>query len=352
MYAAYGENGLLIYAEQVTQLSNGNTLQFFCPECRQRVYLKCSRRGKYYFAHKQACRSQPIRRDYAETQRHKQAKDVIVSACQHRGLQAFSEYYWEEIQQTADIYVPSARLVIEFQHSPISSSELRARTLNYRRLGLTVIWLMDAESFRSQFGTSWQQTMLQLNQYHELYWQMLDVQRERVIEWRQLAVLYRKNHRAHLSESLSLEEWVANHFRFPRRSQKVRVKRASATCYQRQLRQLLNAPTYRQSLQALYQAGTILQDVPEWVLCEQWHCLLTKSPGWLVLAWVYALWMKGESDDVLLQQLADVLEWVDLPFIDVNSCRWVAQAALNVYKEHESCTAEQNCVTLRKQIDK
>jgi hypothetical protein len=54
------------------------------------------------------------------------------------------EVTFSAISRRADFYLPSFQLVIEIQLSPISKEEIVARVEDYKRIGLSVIWLINS----------------------------------------------------------------------------------------------------------------------------------------------------------------------------------------------------------------
>lgn len=58
------------------------------------------------------------------------------------GQAAVLEYHLPTIEQRADVLLPDQQLILEYQCSPISYSDISRRTSNYKSLGYDVLWIL------------------------------------------------------------------------------------------------------------------------------------------------------------------------------------------------------------------
>ncbi|AFR99790.1 competence protein CoiA [Lentilactobacillus buchneri] len=138
MLIAMIDNQLVNAAEFKGQKNLANRL--VCPGCRQKVIFK---RGKYripHFSHK----SNRVCGSFSEneSQAHLQGKLTFQRQLRAMATEAVLEYYLPTIEQRADVYLPSPKLILEYQCSPISFAELSRRTVNYQSLGIDVVWVL------------------------------------------------------------------------------------------------------------------------------------------------------------------------------------------------------------------
>ena len=114
--------------------------QLVCPGCRQTVIFKHGKSRIPHFSHK----SNAICSGFSEneSQAHLQGKLTFQQQLKAMSKAAVLEHYLPEIEQRADVYLPSQKLTLEYQCSPISFSELSRRTTNYKSLGIEVVWIL------------------------------------------------------------------------------------------------------------------------------------------------------------------------------------------------------------------
>ncbi|MCM3610612.1 competence protein CoiA [Planococcus sp. MERTA32b] len=145
---AKAEDGQLIY---LTKPRNPNELRrlktdnrFFCPDCGTAVLLKIGDIKIPHFAHKSsaACGS-----GEPESSLHLQGKILLHQFFIDKKMSAEMEIYIPEIRQRADVLV-DRKSVIEFQCSPIASSDVARRSAAYASQGLHFTWIAGVTEFR------------------------------------------------------------------------------------------------------------------------------------------------------------------------------------------------------------
>lgn len=112
--------------------------QYFCPTCNAPVILK-AKNSKYvspYFAH-QKNRICTDTWKYEMSEWHREWQNLFPKECQEIVMEK------DGVKHRADVRV--GKTVIEFQHSPISSSEFAERNRFYTSCGYAVVWVFDAE---------------------------------------------------------------------------------------------------------------------------------------------------------------------------------------------------------------
>lgn len=142
------EAGNLIYltnpysAKELTGLKAVH--QFFCPDCGSKVLLKIGEIKIPHFAHKSTAlcgNGEP------ESSLHLQGKMLLHQFFADKRISAELETYLPEIRQRADVLV-ERKSVIEFQCSPIASTDVVRRSAAYSRLGLHFTWIVGIKESR------------------------------------------------------------------------------------------------------------------------------------------------------------------------------------------------------------
>ncbi len=130
MLIAHNELGNRVSIDRVNQGE-----KYFCPICGHGLTVKA--RGKIrkpHFAHSigSDCDWGDMSEWHASWQEKfpEENREIIIekNAVKHR----------------ADVFIPNARTVIEFQHSQISAEDFNARNLFYTDCGYKLVWIFDA----------------------------------------------------------------------------------------------------------------------------------------------------------------------------------------------------------------
>ena len=113
---------------------------FLCPQCRKELILRKGRIKVHHFAHKP-----PVTCSFGagETEQHLRAKLGILDALRGQSNIAELEVEKDFGTSVADVYarISGVAVAIELQRSALSVNDITARTRNYHRLGIAVIWL-------------------------------------------------------------------------------------------------------------------------------------------------------------------------------------------------------------------
>lgn len=130
-------------------------LGYRCPGCEGDLVLKQGPIVIAHFAHKP-----PTSCEWAsaETIAHLQAKRLMANALRGRGLKAEVEFIVDTLpgDRRADVMTwrPDGQMVaIEFQHTPISLSEIERRAFSYARANIAQIWIPFLNSTAWRKGT-------------------------------------------------------------------------------------------------------------------------------------------------------------------------------------------------------
>lgn len=143
MFTAHTPTGDLLYLPDLNRKDIQELPRsiYYCPDCNAPVILK---KGNYkipHFAHFKTCSSNLL--SPIETQQHLAGKHLLYSLFSNYFHQVQLEYYFPLLKQRADLYLGSGLfLVVEYQCSSITATEVISRTDGYRRLGYTVRWLL------------------------------------------------------------------------------------------------------------------------------------------------------------------------------------------------------------------
>ncbi|WP_268913747.1 competence protein CoiA [Lentilactobacillus sp. SPB1-3] len=110
---------------------------YFCPKCGSSVKLKIGMNRQPYFAHLQKLGSIE-----AESAQHKDGKQQLLEDMLKQRLNAQTEVVMSNHEQRADVYVPDAKIVLEYQCSSISVSNVAKRTSEYKDSEIDVWWIL------------------------------------------------------------------------------------------------------------------------------------------------------------------------------------------------------------------
>jgi competence CoiA-like predicted nuclease len=119
-----------------------NGIDFFCPECSQKLRVRHSELKRSHFYHflgsDLTCRHQGV--------------GLAHRYCQFRIQSSWAkpclmEYWFGSIGRIADLYMPLDSLVIEIQYSSITLQEVINRTEDYKSLGLEIIWIFHFDTY-------------------------------------------------------------------------------------------------------------------------------------------------------------------------------------------------------------
>lgn len=311
MYAAIDKHGKLHYAQE---LSISNKELWFCPKCHQRVELFASRRGKRYFKHVAKQTSHK-----GESSTHQYLKEILTESFNKINEYAISEQAFASVDRIADIYLPERQIIIEIQHTPISSKILRERTIAYQEMNFQTIWLMTDDVDQLTYRHQWQ---WQLLQYHpELKYYRLVVTNEPDpirIDWdfsllNQGKLIYKQTY---LPVDVLLEfdiDAIKRHFKKVSMS----MPRQSLN-YEQKLAQIKREKSYRKVLNKLYAANIQLEELPRSFITGPFYLIGNSQPAWKWLAWLWQYHQMGEMDVFFhLEHIScqKKLSLVDQPFI-------------------------------------
>lgn len=293
MLVAISKEGELIYASEV-KLKHPDLTEFYCPTCAQKVFYKDSHKGKGFFSHYSKCQSEESRMSPIESDEHKLGKEIIIQELQ--GIQKLvpqTELFFPEINQYADVYVASnsantESVIYEFQRSVIPVADVIVRNQNYKQQVNQVHWLMDDfTTRRTALNQRWKQTMLNYSDGWGFHLKFLNLKNKEIIIQHHLPIIYQKNNYRLKQNKMTIREFHQQDSLQDENAELVSVRNhvQKPLNYHRQLSGIMNNEAYRNTIYLLYQQGTVLTDLPEWVFTEQWEVLLTQSPSWLVFSW-------------------------------------------------------------------
>lgn len=133
MLFALDNEGNKIYIDS-TKMSE----EYFCPCCGSKMIIKMGDIRVHHFAHPidQICKDTW---HYDMTEWHYDWQNKFPKNNQ----EVVKEFNGEK--HRADVLIEEAKVVFEFQHSPLSPKEFEERNNFYTRLGYKVIWVFDVE---------------------------------------------------------------------------------------------------------------------------------------------------------------------------------------------------------------
>ncbi len=113
---------------------------FQCPSCQREVTLRKGSINVHHFAHKPPV---TCSRGQGESEQHLQVKLAIFDALSQEGNVTELEVERDFEISVADVFacISGTPVAIEIQRSTLSANEINARTRNYHRLGIAVLWI-------------------------------------------------------------------------------------------------------------------------------------------------------------------------------------------------------------------
>ena len=139
MFIALDEQGNRAAADAILSCS-----QFFCPGCNEPVYPRCIKvniknKRPHVAHHKDSKCPYSLDKDRDHEWHIRMQKYFSLDQWEHR----FTDPDTGELH-IADIFIPESKMVLEFQHSPISEEEFWSRTNFYiNKCGYRLVWLFD-----------------------------------------------------------------------------------------------------------------------------------------------------------------------------------------------------------------
>lgn len=118
-------------------------MQFFCPQCKERLQLKIGELKIPHFSHIANSQCEQLFSE-GESEQHLRGKEQLYKMFKRLQLKVELECYLKELAQRPDLLVTDKngrRFAIEFQCSPISPERYSARTNGYLSSNITPIWL-------------------------------------------------------------------------------------------------------------------------------------------------------------------------------------------------------------------
>ena len=143
MYIAYDENKKRISIENATRPN-----KYFCPLCGEALIIRAEKSlaRRKHFAHKSGtvC-TEDWSHDMSEW--HLTWQEKFPEECREVVVEK------DGVKHRADVLINN--IVIEFQHSPITSEEIAKRNAFYLSCGHPVVWVFDAEGqIKNSVGTT------------------------------------------------------------------------------------------------------------------------------------------------------------------------------------------------------
>lgn len=142
MLVAYDQEGKRVYANSGTRHK-----EIFCPACREPVTHKMGPIMPHHFAHRKES-SCPYGKDN-KSPWHIHMQELFPPESLER---RFYDRETGKIKHIADVFLEESNTVIEFQHSPISAEEFKARTLFHMEEGRRIVWVFDESKEGYKYG--------------------------------------------------------------------------------------------------------------------------------------------------------------------------------------------------------
>lgn len=205
MFVALNAKNEHITAEQAVKGKNKeNVLSFFCPGCREAVFLKKGKHIQAHFAHYTQHNCSVF--SEGETEEHLSGKKLLYKWFKQQNIPCQLEAYLPELKQRPDLLIwltDQRPVAIEFQCSSLPIEKMIARTEGYQKNGYSVIWISGSKFQMKKRLTPFQYLFLNNHPSYGLYFVCLNVEKERFDVYSQISSqqpsYYPKCQKAHLS---------------------------------------------------------------------------------------------------------------------------------------------------------
>jgi competence protein CoiA len=147
--------------------------KFFCPECHSPLTLKAGEIKIPHFAHVSMTRCEGSHEP--ETVTHLKGKAQLFHHFSSFLPNVTLEHYFRDIQQRTDVFIQlnQRKFAIEYQCTPISSTDFAERTAGYYSAGIEPIWILGkqvkAKGAETLVLSSFQQSFIRYSP-HAGYW--------------------------------------------------------------------------------------------------------------------------------------------------------------------------------------
>ncbi|WP_182200029.1 competence protein CoiA [Paraliobacillus salinarum] len=135
----------LLSKERIIQLRL--TEIFFCPSCKEKVIIRVGDKRIAHFAHQR--KSQCVL-SAGEGEYHEQGKLDLYHWLKNQGYYVELETYLPQIKQRPDLLLfhKNKKVAIEYQCATIPTKQFVSRTIGYKKLGITPIWILGGNRFK------------------------------------------------------------------------------------------------------------------------------------------------------------------------------------------------------------
>lgn len=308
MFYAETTDGERVQAEECGQQIRQE--DFFCPGCREPVFLKQGQLRMAHFAHYREAGCSTF--SEGETEQHLLGKQLLYSWLKGLGMTVEMEPWLPRLQQRPDVLVKAGedrRIVLEYQCSPIPLEHLRERTEGYRREGYEVVWLLGMDYGLGGRLRGKQVAFLAWTPIAAYSLACLDSERGEVQVYQQIHYDNR-NHLRYAKRRVPLSRLDLSGLLALVRgeqpaTQPFPLRQATNTLTNRQRMMLLRRrdEEHRRFLEQVYLQRESLNSLPDFLFRKPTKTLLYVTPAYI---WKYdfLLWLKGQEGNIL--QVGDV----------------------------------------------
>ncbi|HIX01204.1 MAG TPA: hypothetical protein H9861_00405 [Candidatus Ligilactobacillus excrementigallinarum] len=213
--------------------------QYYCPLCHAIVRVRKNNKQKAYFVH--VSKRRHVTK--GETQLHKLGKQLLAKWAAQLGYQVKLEYWIAAFKQRADVYLEqdNTQIILEYQCSPLSSTELIQRTKGYYEAGIKCLWIVGKRYLIKKRITQKQAQFFHYRSDWGFYYLYLNVEAQRLELYYQilsadfLRPIYRVKYFSSLAELIQFKRQNFQSQILPKISAQQRVKqikRLNQICFQ------------------------------------------------------------------------------------------------------------------------
>ncbi|EHO52744.1 competence protein CoiA family protein, partial [Lentilactobacillus kisonensis] len=199
-----------------------------------------------------------------ESQSHLKGKLTFQRQLTAIGCHVEIEVTMAAIEQRADVFLPDDRVVLEYQCSPISFTEIHRRTVNYHQLDNDVIWILGdyhrAKALRSEMVAKFAKFQAQLG-FYIIFYSAVNDQFWLFYQLKEVAGKIERQTRQF--ETLPKVLDFMKHYRQPTTKSQIQNKVSLLNQLRRiQQSNVLRNNTYRDMVAACYQSGKLFVGCP------------------------------------------------------------------------------------------
>lgn len=258
MFTAFDATETLIFADQLPPKIQED---FYCPGCKEPVFLKRGIQKITHFSH--YAHSKCAAFSEGETEEHLQGKRMIYEALQRRNEKVTIEPYINDLKQRPDLLWKKSNgtnVAIEFQCSSLSTKRMIERTEGYHDKKFEVIWILGKNFHLKSRLTAFQKLMVSDRYFKQPIFIQLSVRNKQLQVYQNIRLNIRKQYefeKVIIPLAESLDEKIMTYHIADSKSENLKMKH-----YNLEKAQNFNDKYYRDFFSLLYSQQESVISIP------------------------------------------------------------------------------------------